>query len=156
MNKFLKITSQYTFLVLVLLTPWIFQLSYPIIYNLISILVLIPLLKLFNSPSKLEIISNDHRIKKVYVDFNKGKYLFGIKTPTIYPKNKRRIVFYKWFLVWVPVYSKDYTFISNENIKDVLRECSYEYFESLSNRDDLVLNERLNQFKKNNNNSLWL
>lgn len=139
---YLRIISQYIFLGILLALPWILSLDYSIIYNLISLGIFVPLFKLFNQPTQLKVFETHFNENSIYIDFKKK---------LLRPKSKRKIIFYKWYLIWIPVYKKEYTFTSLENISDVIRECGYEYFDEKSRRNDIILDERLNEFKSKNN-----
>ena len=165
----LKIISQYLTLSILISIIWILKLpiTYSIISNIICLVIFIPLFKLFKQPSKLRIYSDysdsvdSIGYINVYFDFKKtNTYLT--------PKNKRTIIFYMWFLIWIPVYHKEYTFSTNEDINNVIRECSYEYIGLKANNkyqmkrileeidlEEKDLNGKLVLYKKNNK-TLWL
>jgi len=132
---------QWLFLSILISIPWILSLDYSILYNIVTCVALIPFLKLFRSPVPIT-ISGDY----------KEVVFYDIKRNHFNPGPKRTIVFYKWFLVWIPVFKREYTFSTNEGFSNVIRDC-YDDFRkgvSLPNRidRDRSLERRVREFKK--------
>lgn len=131
---------QYSFLSLLISIPWILSSDYSILYNIASLVVFLPLFKTFSSPKPIE-ISGDHNTETVFVD---------IKKDIFNPGPKRKIVFYKWYLVWIPIFKRSYTFANAEGFDNVLREC-YNDFRINRNHRDKDLEKRVKEFKKYRN-----
>lgn len=114
----LILISQYLFISILLSIPWIFSLDYSILYNLGTLLIFLPFMKFLSRPRLKKIVNNVGEEEELFIDI-KRKYLGSW--------NKREIAFYKWYLIWVPVFKRDYTFTHGENFNDIIYECYNDY-----------------------------
>lgn len=129
---------QYAFLAILVAIPWLLSSDYSIAYNIASLAVFIPLFKLTSSPKPMKIVTENYQTETVFVDI--------IKNP-FNPGPKRKIVFYRWYLIWIPIFKRNYTFADGEGFLNVIRECYNDYRINRNGRDR-NLEKRVKNFKK--------